>query len=187
VNGQFNARFVGRRLAPVLLLAACFGCAPQSDDAPAHLDNELLARSLMATWESADTDAMLDLFWPDATYDDFPNQVTYQGIDEIVAYLTGVHAWGDDVFMNVGRVHAGPDGATAEWVFSALQNRPLGSMMTEGTGREVVLNGVTILEIEGGRIRRAADYSDVVPMLLQLGVEIALPSGDTLSMDDAGN
>lgn len=177
----------GRFATVLLLLSLAWGCSPQSGDSPAHLDNELLIRSLMASWESADTEAILDLFWPDATYDDFPNQVTYQGIDEIIGYLTSVHDWGDDVFMNVGLVHAGPDGATAEWIFSAVQNRPLGSMVPQGTGREVVLNGATIIEIEGGRIRRAADYSDVVPMLLQLGARIALPNGDTLSMDDAGN
>ncbi|GIS78896.1 MAG: hypothetical protein CM1200mP14_04620 [Gammaproteobacteria bacterium] len=54
--------------------------------------------------ESADTALIADLFWPEATYDDFANQFTYQGIPEIIGYLTSAHAWGDDIYMNMGRV-----------------------------------------------------------------------------------
>lgn len=45
---------------------------------------------------------------------------------------------------------------------------------------EVVLSGVTIIEMEGGRIMRAADYTDTQPLLLQLGARIELPGGGLL-------
>jgi hypothetical protein len=48
----------------------------------------LVIRTLMAAWESADTAVIQNLFWPQATYDDFPNQATYQGLEEIVGYVT---------------------------------------------------------------------------------------------------
>jgi hypothetical protein len=135
---------------------------------------------LIVAIESADTALIEDLFWPQATYDDFPNQTTYQGLDEIVSYLTAVHRWGDDVYMNVGRVHAMEQAAVAEWVFSAIQNRPMGGLVTTGTGLEVVLNGVTIIEMDGERILRAADYTDTTPMMLQLGGRIEMPGGTVL-------
>jgi len=159
----------------VLLLTACASNSPETAEAEGRA--ELALRSLVAAYASADTAILLDIFWPQATYDDFAEQHTYQGIEEIVGYVTGVHTWGDDVYMNVGRLHPTRGGAVAEWVFSAVQNRPLGDVVPEGTGREVVLNGVTIIEMEGDRIIRAADYVDTGSLLSQLGARI-VPAGE---------
>lgn len=148
---------------------------------------ETAARSLMAAFETADTALIEDLFWPQATYDDFPNQHTYRGVAEIVGYVTGVHRWADDVFMNVGRVHVTDDGAVVEWLFSAVQARPMGDELSVGTGREVVLNGVTVLEMDGDRIVRAADYTDTAAMLLQLGGRVEMPDGTVIELEDLVN
>ena len=167
-------------------VAAISACAPPADDTLAR-ESELTIRTLMAAWESADTTMIEELFWPQATYDDFPNQTTYQGIEEIVGYVTSPHAWGDDVLMSVGEVHANASGAVAEWVFSAVQARPMGDIVPLATGNEVVMNGVTIIEIERGRILRAADYADATPMWLQLGGRIEVPGGGTIELRDFGN
>jgi len=177
------------RCAPAALVGACAlalvcACAPTEPDRTAATNrSELLARTLMSTWSSADTATILDLFWPEATYDDFANQVTYQGLEEIVGYVTQVHDWGDDVYMSVARLHPGETGAVAEWVFSAVQNRPMGDRLPVATGREVVLNGVTIIELRGDRIIRAADYIDTAPLLLQLGGRIELPGGVIIDLE----
>lgn len=162
-------------LAVVLAFAAC---QPRASDGPMDAGRaELTIRTLMAAYEAADTTLLLDLFWPQATYDDFAEQHTYQGLDEIIGYVTGAHRWGDDVYKNIGRVHVTDRGAVAEWIFSAVQNRPLGDVAPRATGREVVLSGVTIIEMDGDRIMRAADYTDTQPLLLQLGARIELPGG----------
>ena len=174
--------FVPALVCGVIALSGCQEASP--DVSVAAREAELAIRSLMSAWESADTDLIVDLFWPQATYDDFPNQITYQGLEEIVGYITAVHNWGDDVYMSVGRVHVGETGAVAEWVFSAVQNRPMGEQVPIATGREVVLNGVTIIEMQDGRIIRAADYTDTAPMALQLGGRIEWPGETVLTLDD---
>ncbi len=175
----------------VLALAACAlfvaGCRPQTPQAAGVRASELAIRTLMAAWESADTALILELFSPDATYDDFASQVTAEGPVEIVGYVTAVHAWGDDVYKSIGRVHASETGAVAEWVFSAVQNRPMGDQIPIVTGLEVVLNGVTIIEMRNGLIVRAADYFDTAPMVLQLGGRIELPGGRFIDEGDVGN
>lgn len=176
-------------LPPALLLAmtvltSATGCARTdagSDEAARQA--EITVRYLMAALETADTAMIEDLFWPQATYDDFPNQHTYQGVGEIVGYLTGVHRWADDVSFNVGRVHVTENGAVAEWLFSGVQSRPMGQLSI-GTGREVVLNGVTVIEMDGDRIIRAADYTDSAALMLQLGGTIELPDGSTIELGD---
>jgi steroid delta-isomerase-like uncharacterized protein len=157
-------------------------CAMQTED-QALAQNELLVLSLVDALQSADTAAIVELFWPDATYDDFATQLQHRGIEEIVGYATSLHVWADDVYMNVGTVHASTSGAVAEWLFAAVQARPMGELVPEVTGREVVLNGVTIIEVDGGRIRRAADYIDLAPMYLQLGGRIELPGGGVMELD----
>lgn len=177
------ATAVARRRALLACASLVLGCAGPAGEGATERANELAIRSLVASWESADTALIEELFWPQATYDDYPNQITHQGIEEIVGYVTAVHDWADDVYMNVGRVHVGPSSAVAEWVFSAVQSRPMGDAVPTGTGREVVLNGVTIIELERGRIIRAADYTDTGLMMLQLGGRIEMPGGQVLELD----
>ena len=165
--------------AAVLSLSAC----TTTGEEPVY-ESEAVVRTMLAIWETADTAAVLDLFWPEAVYDDFPNQIQYRGFEEIASYLTHVHSWGTGVYMNVTRVHASENGATAEWVLSVIQDKPMGERFPEATGREVVLNGVTIIELQGGLIIRAADYLDVVPMVLQLGGTIEYPGGVVLELED---
>lgn len=170
-------------LVLVLTASTCIQVGPSQDQAVREA--ELTIRTLMTAWERGDVELLEDIFWPDALYDDYPNQHTYQGLEEIVGYVGALHAWADDVLWTVGQVHVTETGAVAEWVFSAVQARPMGGQLTVGTGAEVVTNGVTVIELEGGRITRAADYMDTAPMLLQLGARIEMPDGTVLELGGA--
>lgn len=175
---------MARWMAAALLAACTAGCRPSADQAASR--NEYLVRTLVAAEEAADSATLAELFWPDATYDDYANQLQYRGIQEIVGYLTSVHSWGDDLYMDVGEVHASAEGAVAEWNFSIVQNRPMGDYVPMATGKDVVVNGVTIIEVDGGRIRRAADYLDSSQIWLQLGGRIELPGGHVIQLDEPG-
>ena len=166
----------------VLCLAAC---APSEDQAAAQ--GQYLLQSLVFARQMADTVLIQEIFTPDAIYEDYPNQIEYQGIQEIIDYLASVHEWGDDIYLNLGSVQTGPSGAVGEWLFAAVQSRPIPDLITTGTDREVVLNGVTVIEIVGGRIARAADYSDRASLMLQLGGRIELPDGTVIEDDAPGN
>ena len=175
--------------ATFLALAVLLGtlsCGAPSADPSGSSEAELTIQLLTTAIATADTAVILELFWPEATYDDFAGQQTYQGIQEIVAYLTAVYEWGDDVYMNLSRVHTSSTGAIGEWIFSAIQSRPIGDRFPVASGNEVVLNGVTIIEMEGGRIIRAADYVDGVPLILQLGGRIELPGGGVWEQEEDG-
>lgn len=171
--------------APFMAFLALAAAACVSDEGPSRAvaENEIAARTLMTVWGTGDIGALAGLFDPDAVYDDYPNQTQYRGLEEIAGYMTHVHDWATAVDMAVLAIHPSEGGATVEWVFSAIQERPIGDRVPVATGREVVLNGVTILEMEDGRIRRAADYIDVLPLVLQLGAEVHMPGGAVMRMD----
>src|SRR5690606_32260200 len=105
-------------------------------------------------------------------------------VQEIVSYLTSVHLWADALYLDVGAVHASPAGAVVEWLIAGVQARPMGDLVPVVTNREVVWNGVTILEVEMDRMRRAADYMDTAPILLQVGGRIELPGGVVRELDE---
>jgi steroid delta-isomerase-like uncharacterized protein len=172
-----------RWLSALLGASTCLAaCAPTEQQAVSQ--NELLVRSLMDALQAADTAAIVELFWPDAVYDDYASQLQHRGIEEILGYVTSVHTWADDVYVNVGEVHVSASGAVAEWLFAAVQARPLGDLVPVVTKRVVVVTGVTIIEVDGGRIRRAADYTDTTPLLLQLGGRMQLPGGGVMELDE---
>lgn len=173
---------MARSAAAALLAVLLVGCTPPPDQAAAH--NEYIVRTLVSAEEAADSATIAQLFWPDATYDDYGNQAQYRGIQEILGYLTSIHSWADDLYMDVGEVHASAWGAVAEWNFSAVQGRPMGDYIPTATGKDVVVNGATIIEVDGGRIRRAADYLDTSQIWLQLGGRIELPGGRVLQLDE---
>jgi steroid delta-isomerase-like uncharacterized protein len=173
----------GRRWRLVLAVAACSAACALTEEQSLS-QNELLIRSLADAQQAADTATIMELFWPDAVYDDYASQLQYRGIDEIIGYVTSVHEWADDVYLNVGEVHASESGAVAEWLFAAVQARPMGELVPVATNQEVVVNGVTIIEVDGGRIRRAADYTDTMPLLLQLGGRMTLPGGGVMELDE---
>lgn len=167
--------------ASILACLLCIGpaaCAPSEEQATAI--DQYLVESLAFARQTADTATLEEIFLPDAVYADFPDQIDYRGIEEIVGYVTSVHEWGDDVLVTLGNVQTSPTGAVAEWTLAAVQSRPIPDLVSTATDREIVVNGVTILEIQGGRIARAADYWDRADFILQLGGRIELPGGTVL-------
>ena len=183
MNVKTTAARLAGALALTLLAAACSPGRPGPSRAEA--ENEIAIRSLMALIGSSNADDVAGLFHPDAVYDDYANQRQYRGLEEIAGYITGGTRWATGVSMDVLNVHVSDSVAVAEWVFTGIQDRPVGSLLPVVTGREVVLNGVTIIEMEGGRIRRAADYVDALQLVLQLGGEVRMPGGGVLRQDAA--
>jgi ketosteroid isomerase-like protein len=170
-------------LSLAVVLCSCSTGARQPSQAEA--ENEIAVRTLLSMIGSGDVSDVAGLFHPDAVYDDYANQRQYRGLEEIAGYLAGGTRWATAVSMDVLSVHVSDSLAVAEWVFTGIQDRPIRSFVPVVTGREVVLNGVTILEIEEGRIRRAADYTDALALALQLGGEVRMPGGVVLRQDAA--
>ena len=179
-------RAPGRLIQAGLLALALFATACSTGGAgPSQVqaENEITIRTLLSMMGSGNADDVAGLFHPNAVYDDYANQQQYRGMEEIAGYVAGGTRWATAVSMDVMSVHVSDSVAVAEWVFTGIQDRPIRSLLPMVTGREVVLNGVTIIEMEDGRIRRAADYVDVLPLVLQLGGEVHMPGGGIIRLE----
>jgi SnoaL-like domain len=163
-------------LVSVLLTVSCNRSGPS----PLISENELLARMLMADFQSGDVSNLSGMFYPTAVYDDYSSQNQYQGLKEISGYVTSLSSWADNLSVDVNAVHASETGATVEWTLNADQVKPIPGRVSVGTGADIQVNGVTILEISHHLITRAADYMDDLGMMLQLGGVMTMPGGTVI-------
>jgi len=173
-----------RRVAPAALALLAVACSPAAPGpSRAEAESEYAIRSLLSMVGSGDASEVAGLFHPDAVYDDYASQHQLRGMEEIAGYITGGTRWATAVSVDVMAVNAWETGAVAEWVFTGVQDRPIPGFLPVVTGHEVVLTGVTIIQMEDGRIRRAADYQDALPLVLQLGGEVRMPGGVLLRQE----
>jgi hypothetical protein len=178
----FRARHVVIFLVAVGLVAASCGNG-SSEPSPLLKENELTARLLISDFESGDLSNLSGIFAPTAVYDDFSDGRQYQGLREIAEHISSLQSWADGIVMSVNEMQVWKTGVVIEWSLSAVQNRPIPGFVPTATGHEVVVNGVTLLEIANHRVTRAADYMDDLTMMLQLGGEMHMPGGTVLKND----
>ncbi|HSG46490.1 MAG TPA: nuclear transport factor 2 family protein [Longimicrobiales bacterium] len=175
----------GRAAVVVALVAgSAAGCARGEMPEPSLAEVRLM--EVMAMRHSGDVTGAEDIFHPAAVYDDYPNQLQHRGLPEIADFIQGLHRWASGVFLDVVRVHAAGDRAVAEWVLDGVQSAPYPGVADSATFRRFRLEGVTVVEVERGLVVRVADYADMVPLILELGGSVTLPSGEVVVLPDGG-
>lgn len=183
VLGAWAAVRTPRRPALLLVLslggALSAGCAPGDGQEASLAEVRLL--ELMAMRQSGDVAGIEALFNPVAVWDDYPNQLQHRGLPEITDFVLSLHGWASGVFLDVVRTHAAGDRAVAEWVLQGVHSAPWPGVADSATFRRFTLEGVTVVELERGLIVRAADYADMVPLILDLGGSVTLPGGEVVA------
>jgi steroid delta-isomerase-like uncharacterized protein len=111
-----------------------------------------------------DVDALLACFTGDATYRDLfygphAGQAALRGMFERMFREGSDYRWQmDAIVMDASR-------AAAEWTFGYTTT----AAVPRSEGRRVRMSGMSIFDLEDGRIRAYREYSDVGTALLQLG------------------
>ena len=111
-----------------------------------------------------DVDGLLACFTEDATYRDLfygphTGQVALRGMFERMFREGRDYRWQmDAIVMDAGR-------AAAEWTFGYTAT----AAVPRSEGRRVRMSGMSIFDLEDGRIRDYREYSDTGTALLQLG------------------
>ena len=124
--------------------------------------------SIVKEFETAfnrqDVDALVACFTPGATYRD-----TFHGDHAGMAALRDMFARmyreGHDYAWTMDRIVETPARAAAEWTFSYVVTEAV----PRSAGRKIRFRGMSIFELEGGRIAAYREYVDTGVALLQLG------------------
>ena len=111
-----------------------------------------------------DVGALVACFTEAATYHDtFYGE--HRGHAGLRAMFERMFHEGRDYVWRMDRVVETPATAAAEWMFSYVVT----DVVPRSAGRKVGFRGMSVFELEGGRIARYREYFDTGVALLQLG------------------
>lgn len=133
------------------------------------VDQQLRAiKDWAAHWSAHDMQLLLPLFTEDVVYEDVTMAVVNHGRDELRAFAEGFFAGFPDVTFELRSCFANGTSGGGEWIMRGTHTGDLPGMPT--TGRRIEVRGASIFEFAGAKIRRCADYWDMVTFLKQLGL-----------------
>ena len=111
-----------------------------------------LATAYRDAFFARDVDAIIALVTPDFTFENVTGGERIEGAEAARRHIAALHArWPDLTFEEPrGGIIAGADHAVAEWTARATH---------PDTGRRVEWDGIDLIQVRDGRIRRNAVYS----------------------------
>jgi steroid delta-isomerase-like uncharacterized protein len=111
-----------------------------------------------------DVKALCDCFTSDASYrDNFFGE--HVGTARLTAMFERMFHEGRDYAWSMDTVVEGADRAAGEWTFSYVAS----DAIPRSAGRKVRFRGMSLFELERGKIKNYREYFDVGTALLQLG------------------
>jgi steroid delta-isomerase-like uncharacterized protein len=134
-------------------------------------DAERVLEAWAMAWSSHDTEKVLSLFTDDCVYEDVTFGAISRGKEELRTFVDGVFAGIPDLKVDLTTHFAAGTWAGMEWVMSGTHKGDFPGM--PATGKRFSIRGVTILELQAGKIRRNSDYWDAAGVMRQVGL---LPS-----------
>jgi steroid delta-isomerase-like uncharacterized protein len=168
------ARLAGGGLG--LTLAGRHFAVSAQEASPEAMAGEIapLPAAWAAAWTSHDADQLLALYAEDAVYEEKPTNTVATGHDEIRAFFEGTN----DVFSNI-EVTPTTGFQTEGWAVleGTFAGHYAGQIpgLPAGAGQPFAVPFAAIMELEGDKIRRSADYFDLSSVLAQIGA----PAGGT--------
>jgi steroid delta-isomerase-like uncharacterized protein len=123
-----------------------------------------IVREFAAAFNRRDVDALLQCFTESATYRDnfYGEHAKHAGLR---AMFERMFREGRDYAWTMERVIESATAAGAEWTFSYV----VSDGVPRSAGRKIVIHGMSLFEIERGKIAAYREYFDTGVALLQLG------------------
>jgi steroid delta-isomerase-like uncharacterized protein len=124
-----------------------------------------IVEEFAAAFNRQDADALLGCFTPggtyrDALYGDHAGTAALRGMFRRMFREGRDYAWTMDSIVET------PERAAAEWTFSYVVTEAV----PRSAGRRIRLRGMSLFELEGGKIAAYREYVDTGVALLQLGL-----------------
>jgi steroid delta-isomerase-like uncharacterized protein len=160
-------------LATVVLLAlSAVGCQQGPPSSPTA-EAEYLVQELFAAWNEHEPERLDLIFTDGGVYEDVAAGKVFTGHDEIKGYLNSVFAWAPDFTVSLDLLAVAGGTVAVEWTMEGTQTGPMGAI--PATGKRFSVRGVSVIQLEDGRIRRNSDYYDGATFFRQIGGELRPP------------
>jgi steroid delta-isomerase-like uncharacterized protein len=171
---DFRTLLAAAAFAAISLVAYVAPAAAQSGESGKgrHQVTVRLIESEFAAW-SNQVDKLVTLFTNDLTYEDVTMGVVNRDKQQLASFAKGFISAFPDIKFTVGAMHVDGDDATVEWTFSGTQTGDLPGI--PASGRKVSVRGVSIIKLQGLKIKRQTDYWDFATLQRQLTAAPAAP------------
>jgi steroid delta-isomerase-like uncharacterized protein len=120
-------------------------------------------------WSSHDTERVLALFTDDCVYEDVTFGAVSRGKAELRAFADRIFAAIPDFEVALITHFAAENRAGMEWAMSGTHKGDFPGLPATGK-RFSSVRGSTIVELQGGKIRRCSDYWDAATVMRQVGL-----------------
>lgn len=130
-------------------------------------DAERLLEAEFVGW-SNHMDQLLAVFTEDVVYEDVAMGVVNHGKEQFKGFANLFFTAFPDIKFSVDSIHVSGDWVTVEWTVNCTQDGDLPGL--PATHKRVSLRGMSLAQLDGGKIKRQLDYWNEATMLRQIGV-----------------
>lgn len=128
----------------------------------------------LRSWDSHDGEHIASFMTEDVTYTDVALGETHTGRNDVAAWINRmVETFSTDYYLEPVHSLATDRGYALEWVLKGTNDRPA---QFPATDKPFAIRGVSVGELEGGKIKRNTDYWSLAEFLMQVGLMPA-PAG----------
>lgn len=120
-------------------------------------------------WETLDIDKIVEAYAEDGVHEDMAQNELFSGRDEIRSHLEPLSTEFTDPSSQFTHIVLGDQGVSVEWTFQGTYTGQVPGF-PPGTGEEILIRGVSVIELTDGQIQREREYYDVFGILQQLGL-----------------
>jgi steroid delta-isomerase-like uncharacterized protein len=137
-----------------------------------------IAKASIAAYNDKDWSKAKDMLAADAVYDEKGTHRRIQGADDIIGAFQGwANAFPDSKATFVSEFGSG-DTAVLELVWKGVHTGPLQTPtgIIPASNKPVEMPACQVIQVDGGKIKSASHYFDMLTMLTQIGASAALQS-----------
>ena len=128
---------------------------------------EQFVKNFWAAWNSHDWEKTSPFYADNCVMEDLPSRICH-GKRELEAYYNDLLIGYPDLNFATKSCFSSDNQIATEWMMSGTHTG--NSPRFKATGKRFSIPGVSILEIQGGKIIRETDYWDMCSLLQQLGI-----------------
>lgn len=148
---------------PTVLMVPLLASSATSGEDPGSAEARLLS-SYEAAWSAHDAEKVATYFTDDAVYEDVTLGELHRGRSAIKAFAQGTFDVLARYAIKPRSIMVGNGTAAVEWVMSGTYRQ---------TGKSFSVRGVSVMQLENGKIRRNSDYWNMADFQRQTGVSDA--------------
>lgn len=122
----------------------------------------------LKAWNTRDGERITSFMTADATYTDVALGESHAGRADIAAWINSMtDEFSTDYSLEPGFAFATDSAYALEWVMNGTNDR---GKVFPATGKPFAIHGVSVGELESGKIKRNTDYWSLGEFLMQVGL-----------------